>query len=333
MVIAGAVVVGLVLAFVLGVSDAPNASAALVGTGTARYGPAMVFSFVFHTAGGLVGGTAVAATVAGMINVSGHDAGSAYTAGALAAVVFVLVATRVGLPTSASFGLVGGLVGAAFAAGGTSAISWGGVDGLRPNGVVGALVAMLVSPLIGAGAGAVTRRLLAISMRRASRRVMGPVRGGMWIAAALVALSDGSNDGQKAMGIIAGALVADGSLRHFAVPWWVRVAVAVVLASGTALGGRRLIKTVGRRLYRERQLDGLAAQAGAAFAVIGAGWAGAPVSTSSVVTASVVGVGLEQRSRHVRWPLVGKTVTAWVVTVPVCAILGALAFLGTRLLP
>ena len=331
--IIGAVVVGLAFAFVLGVSDAPNASAALVGTGTSRYGPAMVFSFVLHTLGGLVGGTAVAATVAGMIKVSGHDAGAAYTAGAFAAVVFVVAATRMGLPTSASFGLVGGLVGAAFVEGGSSAISWGGIDGLRPHGVAGALVAMLVSPFIGAAAGAAARRLLAISLRRATRRVMGPVRGGMWVAAGLVALSDGSNDGQKAMGIIAGALVADGSLQHFAVPVWARVTVAVVLASGTALGGRRLIRTVGRHLYRERQLDGLAAQAGAAFAVLGAGWAGAPVSTSSVVTASVVGVGLEQRSRHVRWPIVGKTVTAWVVTVPVCAVVGALAFVGIRLLP
>jgi PiT family inorganic phosphate transporter len=199
--------------------------------------------------------------------------------------------------------------------------------------VLGALVAMVASPFIGAAAGAATRALLTRSLRRASRRMFGPVRGGMWCAAALVAVSDGSNDGQKAMAVIAGALVADGSLQHFSIPWWARVSVAVVLAAGTALGGRKLIRTVGRRLYRQRQLDGLAAQAGAAFAVIGAGVVGAPVSTSSVVTASVVGVGVEQRSRHVRWPLVGRTVTAWLVTVPVCAVLGALAFLGTRLLP
>jgi PiT family inorganic phosphate transporter len=332
-VIVGAVVVALAFAFVLGVSDAPNASAALVGTRTARYGPTMVFSFAFHALGGLFGGTAVAATVVGMIDVSGQDAGAAYTAGALAAVVFVVVATHLGLPTSASFGLVGGLVGAAFAAEGVSAISWGGIDGLRPYGVGGALVAMLVSPFIGAAAGAAARGLLAVSLRRASRRALRPVRAGIWVSAALVALSDGSNDGGKAMGVIAGALVADGSLRRFAVPFWARLTVALVLATGTAIGGRRLIRTVGRRLYRQRELDGLAAQSGAAFAVLGAAWAGAPVSTSSVVTAAVVGVGLEQRSRHVRWPLVGRTVTAWLLTVPVCAGLGALAYLGTRLLP
>jgi len=135
------------------------------------------------------------------------------------------------------------------------------------------------------------------------------------------------------MAVVGGALVADGSLQAFAVPWWARLGVALVLAAGTALGGRKLIRTVGRRLYRQRQLDGLAAQAGAALAVIGAGWAGAPVSTSSVVTASVVGVGLEQRSRHVRWPLVCLSVTAWRVIGPVCSVLGALAFLGARLLP
>jgi PiT family inorganic phosphate transporter len=332
-VVVGAIVVALAFAFVLGVSDAPNATAALVGTGTARYWPAMAFSFVFHVIGGLVSGTAVALTVTGMIDVGGRDAGAAYTAGGLAAVVFVLVATRLGLPTSASFGLVGGLVGAAFVAGGTSAIVWGGFDGLHPYGVVGALVAMLISPFIGALAGGAARKLVAISTRRASRRVERPVRGALWTASALVAVSDGSNDGQKAMGIIVGAMIADGTLHHFAVPIWARVSVALVLAAGTALGGRRLVRTVGRRLYRQRELDGLAAQTGAALAVLGAAWAGAPVSTSSVVTASVVGVGLERRRRHVRWPLVGATVTAWIVTVPVCALLGGLAFLATRLLP
>jgi PiT family inorganic phosphate transporter len=159
------------------------------------------------------------------------------------------------------------------------------------------------------------------------------VRGGIWAGAALVALSDGTNDGQKAMGLVAGILVASGSLSEFAVPTWTRAAVAVVLALGTVLGGRRLVKTVGRGFYRGGPMDSLGSQASAAGVIFGAGALGFPVSTSTVVASGVVGAGLDRRPRHVRWHAVAHTLWAWVVTVPACIGLGALFFLATREIP
>jgi len=324
-VIALTVVVALAFAFVLGVSDAPNATAALVGTHAARYRPAAAFSFVFHVAGGVLGGSAVAVTIGTLLDLTGNDLVVAYAAGCLAAVVFTLLAARVGLPTSASFGLVGGLVGAGLVSGGLGAVAWGGVEGLRPTGVGGILAWMVVSPLIGVVLAAALRAAMSRALRRVTRRALGPIRAGIWISAAAVAFSDGTNDGQKAMGVITGALVAGGAQARFSIPTWARLTVAVVLATGTAVGGRRLIRTVGRRLYRQRSPDGLAAQCASAISVLTAAALGAPVSTASVVAGSVVGVGLAQRRRHVHWPVVRSTLSAWCLTLPVCAALGAAA--------
>lgn len=325
-----AIVIALGFAFMLGVSDAPNASAALVGSRTATYRAAIAFSFVFHAAGAFIGGTAVAVTITGLIDVADGEVPAAYAAGGLAAIAFVTVATRMSIPTSASFGLVGGLAGAALVAGGTGAVVWGGLDGFHPKGTFGVLIGLAVSPLVGIAAAWLLRRLLDLGLRRATRRVLGPIRAGIWTGAALVALSDGTNDGQKAMGLIAGVLVATGSLGELGIPLWTRAAVAVTLALGTALGGRRLIQTVGRGIYRGGATDGLGSQASAAGVIFGSGALGFPVSTSTVVASSVIGSGIDRRPRHVRWHTVGRTVSAWAITIPACAGLGALFFLVTR---
>src|SRR5262249_47586491 len=201
-----AIVAAVGLAFVLGISDAPNASAALVVSRAAGWRSALTFSFAFHAAGALAGGTAVAVTISSLIRAKPDVLPSAYAAAALAAVGFVTVAARRGLPASATYGLIGGLVGAALVSGGVDAIHWGGLRGLRPVGVFGALIGLLVSPLLGFLCGAVARRVLTLSLARGTRRVLRPVRGGIWFAAAFVALSDGANDGQKAMGIATAAL-------------------------------------------------------------------------------------------------------------------------------
>jgi PiT family inorganic phosphate transporter len=325
-----AIVAALGLAFVLGVSDAPNATSALVATRTAAYRTAAAFAFVFHLAGALLGGTAVAVTVNGLIDVGAGDVPAAYAAGCLAAVLFVAGATRLGIPTSASFGLVAGLVGAALVAGGIGAVEWGGLDGLHPVGTLGVLIGLVVSPFLGLGVAWVARRLIGIGLRRASRRALGPVRATIWIGAAAVAVSDGTNDGQKAMGIAAGVLLATGSLQGFSIPLWVRASVAVTLALGTAIGGRRIVRTVGIGYYRGGPVDGLGSQGSAAGVILGCSALGFPISTSTVVASAVVGVGSDRRFRHVRWRTFGETVSAWVVTIPACTGLGAVLFLLFR---
>jgi PiT family inorganic phosphate transporter len=314
------VVVG--FAFMLGVSDSPNASAALIAARATSYRGAMLFSFVFHVVGGMLAGEVVARTMVSLVHVTPAQVPGTYLAGGLASISFTLVATRWGIPVSASIGLVGGLAGAAAVMGGWTAVGWGGLEDWRPYGVIGTLAAVVLSPVLGCLVAAALRRGLEPLAQRATRRSLRPLRGLIWITAGLVAIADGSNDGQKAMGLATGLLVAGGVIPVFGVPLWVSALVAVVLAAGTALGGRQIVRTVSSRFYRGGPLDGLAAQAAAALTVLGASFAGAPVSTSTIVASGMVGVGAARRRRHVRWTTVATVATTWIITVPACAAIG-----------
>ena len=320
------------LAFVLGVSVAPNAAAALVVSRAAGWHQALAFSFVLHAAGVLVGGTAVAVTVNGLVHVGRGDVALVYAVASASAVVFVVVAGRLGIPASATYGMIGGLVGAALVAAGWRAIHWGGVVGWRPVGVLGVAAGLVLSPTLGVAGGALVRGALGRALARGTRRLLGPIRGGIWASAGLVALSDGINDGQKAMGLATGALLATGSISTFAIPLWLRGAVAVALATGTVFGGGRIIRRVATGYFRPSPVDSLAAEVAAATVILGAAALGAPVSTSETVAASVVGVGADRHPRHVRWAGVAATLTAWAITVPSCAILGAAVYACATLL-
>jgi PiT family inorganic phosphate transporter len=189
--------------------------------------------------------------------------------------------------------------------------------------VIGTLLAIAVSPVIGAAAAAGLRLVLGRGLRRATRAMARPVTRAIWVSAGLVALADGSNDGQKAMGLATALLVATGTLHRFAVPFWVTALMAVVLAAGTAVGGRQIVRTVSSRFYRGGPLDSLAAQSASATTILVAAWLGAPVSTSTVVASGMVGVGAARRRRHVHWPTVRTVIAAWMITVPACALVGA----------
>jgi inorganic phosphate transporter, PiT family len=318
-----ALTVVVAFAFMLGVSDSPNASAVLIASKAASYRSAMAFSFVTHAAGGLVAGQAVALTMTSLVHVPVLRLPGTYTAGGLASLAFTSVLTRSGVPVSASIALTGGLAGAAAVEGGWRAIGWGGLHGIHPYGVLGTLLAIVISPVLGGLAAAGLRRGLGRVLRQASREVLRSLRVTIWLTAGLVGLADGSNDGQKAMGLATALLVAGGTLRSFVVPFWISALVAITLAAGTAAGGRRIVHTVGSRFYRGGPLDGLAAQSASAAAILGAAWLGAPVSTSTVVASSMIGVGAARRRRHVHWPIVRTVVYAWIVTLPASALLGA----------
>jgi PiT family inorganic phosphate transporter len=321
-----AIAAALGLALVLGISSAPNAASALVASRAASWRVALGYSFLLHAIGALLGGTAVALTIARLVSVPDDEVASVYAAGSIAAIAFVAVAARLGLPTSATHGLVGGLAGAALAEGGVHAVHWGGFDGFRPIGVLGILAALVLSPIVGLAAGWATRRVAVRALARGTRRLLGPVRGGIWVAAGAVAVSDGTNDGQKAMGVAAATLLATGAIDSFEIPTSVRWSVALVFALGTVVGGGRVVRRVGRGYFRPTPVDSLASQTSAAAVILGSTAVGAPVSTSTVVTAAVVGVGADRHPRHVRWAGVADTISAWFLTIPVCAILGALLY-------
>jgi inorganic phosphate transporter, PiT family len=324
------VVLAAVFALVNGIHDAGNAIAAPIVTGAMRPAPAVVVAAVFHVIGALVVGTAVAATIAGIAVVPAHHMLEVLGAALLGALVWSLTTLWRGLPCSSGHCLVGALAGAALAEGGVSAVNWGGLDGLRPVGVFGSLLWLFFSSAIALPLAMAGIRLARRSLARARRAVEAPARRGELAASAGLAFAHGSNDAQKTMGLMTAALVAGGHLSHFAVPFWVAMASALLLAFGTLLGGWRVVRTLGRRIYRIRSLDGLVSQGSSAAIVLVASLAGAPISTTDVVAPAVVGVGSGERWRHVRWAVVGEIGLAWLVTLPVSGGLGALFLLIWR---
>jgi inorganic phosphate transporter, PiT family len=328
-----AVAIGLAFAFALtnGFHDASNAIATLVATRAATPKQAIVLAGIFNMLGPVFVGSAVAATIAGIVHVPTDQTVSVIGAGLISATGWNLLTWWRGLPSSSGQALVGGLVGAALVEGGTSAVNWGGFDGWRPVGVIGTLVALAVSPLIGWAAAFATLRLLKRSLRRGTARLRGPVNKSQWLGAATLAFSHGSNDAQKAVGLVAALLLAAGKTQSLSAPLWVTVGSAAALTVGTAFGGWRIVKTIGRRIYRIRALDGFSSQASSSAVILGASLIGAPISTTHVVASSVVGIGVGRRRwHHIRWVVVREMGMAWLTTIPATAVVAALAYILWR---
>jgi PiT family inorganic phosphate transporter len=231
----------------------------------------------------------VASAIGGIVTIGGTEGIDIIAAALFAAVAWNLVTWRWGLPSSSGHALVGGLVGAAVLAGGTGAVRWGGLDGIHPVGVLGACVALAVSPPLGALAAFVLLRAVRRATRRASRRWHELAQAGQWATSATLAFSHGANDAQKSAGIIAALLLADGRVDALAAPLWATIGCAAALTLGTAAGGWTIVRTVGRRIYHLHPVDGLCSQGASAAVILGASLLGAPTSTTQIVASSVVG--------------------------------------------
>lgn len=318
-----ALAIAMALAFTLtnGFHDAANAIAILVATRVARPLQAVLMASIFNLLGPVLVGAAVANTVAGIVTLDTADTVAVLGAALTGATVWNLITWRLGMPSSSGHALVGGLTGAAVVVGGLDAVNWGGLDGWRPVGVFGVLIALAVSPVLGVLVGDVGDRVVRRLVRRATRRADRVVRGGTWVSSATLAFSHGANDGQKAVGMIMALLLAAGHVSSLAAPVWVRVACGATLTVGTALGGWPIVRTIGQRIFRMHPLDGMVAQGASTAVILGSSIVGAPVSTTQVVSSSVVGIGLgRHRIRHIHWRIVREMLTAWVFTLPASAL-------------
>jgi PiT family inorganic phosphate transporter len=317
------VVVGLAFDASNGFHDSSNSIATLVATRAARPLPAIAMATVFTMLGPILVATAVAETIGGIVRLEQSQTLLVLFSALLAGLIWNVLTWYRGLPSSSSHALIGGLVGAGLVLAGPTSINWGGFDGLRPDGVAGALAGLAISPLLGFSVAWVLASLAARSTRRATKRLRGPVLKGEWVTSAGLAFTHGANDAQKTMGVITLALVAGGAIPSFVVPLWVKVACGAALTLGTALGGWRIVHTIGRSIYRLRPLDGMVGSGSSALIIGAASGLGAPVSTTHVVASSVVGVGAARRFQHVGWRIVRDMGLAWVVTMPACAALAA----------
>ena len=318
------VVLAVAFDYVNGFHDTANAIATSVSTRALRPSHAILMSATANFLGALTG-TAVATTIAkGIATIPGGDAGQIVVAAALiGAIVWNLATWRLGIPSSSSHALIGGLIGAAIAAVGVSSLNTQGIY----DKVIFPLVA---SPILGVLVGFGLMVVLLNLFRRAHpKRINDRFRRLQLVSAAFMAFSHGSNDAQKTMGIVTLALVVGGIIPEPVVPLWVILLAATAMSLGTAAGGWRIIKTMGQRVVKLDPVHGFAAETTAATIIFGASHFGMPVSTTHVISAAIIGVGSSDRFSAVRWGVAGNILIAWILTIPAS---GAVAWLAWELL-
>ncbi len=244
--------------------------------------------------------------------------------GVFGAVVWVFICTLFGIPISVSHSLVGGLLGAGIAAGGSGIINWD----ILNNKV---FLAIVLGPFAGFVAGALLFSFISWLLYLFFKKTPATATEGVFkklqiISASFMAFSHGMNDAQNAMAVIAMALLAGGFIPFFYVPLWVKLSCGVMMGLGTFFFGWRVMKTLGWRLTKLEPKHGFAAETGAGLAVVGASVAGMPVSTTHVVGSAVIGGTFFQSLRRIRWSEVGKMATAWVITIPIAAAIGGAVY-------
>jgi len=310
------IVLAAIFDFINGFHDTANAIATSVSTRVLSPKVAVTMAAVLNVAGAFAG-TAVAKTVGSGLVETVAVTQITVVAALLSAIVWDLITWYFGLPTSSSHAILSSLVGAAIATAGTEVILM--------KGVYKVLIGLMVSPLVGLGLGFLLMVLLVRIFKRTAPSVVNNLFNRLQIvSAAYMAFSHGNNDAQKTMGIITMALISyDVSLGKlppsvFNVPIWVIILCALAMGLGTAIGGWRIIKTLGVRLVHLRPIHGFAAEASAATVIEIASKIGLPLSTTHIISSTIMGVGASKRLSAVRWGVGGNIVLAWILTIPAC---------------
>ena len=314
------VLVALTFDFLNGFHDAANSIATVVSTRVLSPQKAVIWAAFFNFVAAFVLGTHVAKTIgSGMIDLS-IVTREVVLAGLIGAIFWNLVTWYYGLPVSSSHALIGGYGGAAIAKAGWSSI--------LVAGWTKTLLFIVLAPLIGLILGFFLMVMVNWIVRNwRPSRVDRRFRGLQLLSAAAYSLGHGGNDAQKTMGIITGLLVAAGYLKEFKVPLWVILISHAAIAFGTLFGGWRIVKTMGTKITKLQPIGGFCAETAGAITLVGATLAGITVSTTHTITGAIVGVGATKRLSAVKWGVAGRIVWAWVLTIPIAALVSAVAYL------
>jgi inorganic phosphate transporter, PiT family len=320
----GLVAVALLFDFLNGLHDAANSIATIVSTRVLRPQYAVLWAAFFNFIAFLFFGLHVADTIGrGIVDASVIDPPVIF--GALTgAIAWNLITWGLGIPSSSSHALVGGILGAGTAKAGFGAIVWSGLGKT--------LFAIVLSPTVGLLLALVLVLVVSWVFVRATPFVVDSTfRSLQFVSASLYSLGHGGNDAQKTMGIIAVLLYSQGLLQGgFHVPFWVVITCQAAMGLGTLFGGWRIVHTMGSKITRLTPMQGFCAETGGAITLFAATWLGVPVSTTHTITGAIVGVGAARRASAVRWGIAGNIVIAWVVTLPAAALIAALTYLATR---
>jgi len=280
---------------------------------------ALLITAVAEFLGPFIFGIAVAKTIGHGIVQAELISTTVILAAMLSAVAWNLLTGYLGLPSSSSHALIGGLIGAVVMGAGWQAIQ---ISGLEKT-----LIPLFVAPLIGFGIGFIVLRIIMRLSWDASPSINENFKRNQIFTVIVLALSHGSNDAPKAMGMITLALITGSYLNTFVVPTWVILMCALAISAGTAVGAQRLIRTVGAKFYKIAPMDAFSAQLASAIVVLTASLTGGPVSASQVISTAIMGVGAAERPNKVRWKIASDIGTTWLLTIPATALLAALVYI------
>lgn len=312
------VLIGLALFFnfLNGFRDASNIVATVISSRAMSPNMILAITAIAEFLGPFLFGVAVAKTIGSEIVQASAMTLQMIIAALLAAIAWNLVTWMLGIPSSSSHALVGGIIGAVGIHAGLGVIQWSGLSKI--------LVALFISPVLGGIAGFLFLRVVLYFARGATPAINWFFRRAQVFTALALALSHGANDAQKTIGIITLALVIEGQLAQFSVPFWVIVVCGLAMALGTVVGDWRLIRTLGGKFYKIQPVHGFTSQLASASVILGAALLGGPVSTTQVVSSVILGVGSAERVSKVRWHVVGDILTAWILTIPASALLAVM---------
>jgi len=306
---------GVLFDFLNGIHDSSNVVATMISSRAFSPQVALGVTALAEFSGPFIFGVAVAKTIGNGIVASNLISTQVILVALVSAILWDLLTWYLGFPSSSSHALIGGLIGAVVMAAGWKAIE---LPGLEKT-----LLSLFSSPIIGLVVGFVIIRLILLLSWKATPRINGFFKRSQILTGITLALSHGANDAQKTMGVITLALVTSGYLKVFAVPKWVVLLCATMIALGTSIGGWRLIRTLGGKIYKIRPVDGFASQLSSAIVILGNSLLGGPVSTTQVVSSAIMGVGAGERANKVRWGVAQEIAMAWLFTIPATALFAA----------
>lgn len=304
--------------YINGFHDTANAIATCVSTRAMSIRAAIIMAAVLNFAGAMIS-TKVATTIGKGIVDTDNITQMVVLAGITGAIIWDLITWYYGLPSSSSHAIIGGIMGAVIAHAGVAALHWSGLKKI--------ILALLISPVIGTVMGFVFMVAMMWAFRNSAPYALNKgFRRLQILSAALMAFSHGTADAQKSMGVITMALVSYGYINSFQVPAWVMIACATAMALGTAAGGWRIIKTVGRDFVKLQPVHGFCVETASAGVIMGAAAFGMPTSTTHVITSAILGVGLSKRVSAVNWGIARRIVWAWVLTIPASAAMALMVY-------
>jgi len=311
------IALALLFVFLNGLSDSANVVATVISSRALNPRPALLLTALGEFLGPLLFGLAVARSLGEDLLDARSLNPEVLVAALIGAILWIVLTSRLGIPSSSSHALVGGLLGAA--------LSNGGIEVIKESGLAKILLALLISPPLGLLAGYLMMRLLFLLAHWATPRINRTFRRLQVLTSFGLALGHGANDAQKTMGVIALGLLVSGRSDEFNVPSWVVLISALGIAVGTAVGGWRIIRTLGGRIMKVRPVHGLASQLGGASVMLAAALLGGPVSVTQVMSSSIMGAGAAERVKMVRWQVGREMLTAWLLTIPVAGLIAALS--------